>query len=148
MKITQTISVTREEYTMVKGTYADMLGMFLSKIGRTDDGKYTELMSSMFGNQIKIDVDTKTKMGKFAFLFHITDTIELDVTLELTSEALSKILGLGFTVFELAMPLAVAGYEMSNATDKINAVKAAHADLNQMAAAGTNKVTYERTLKD
>ena len=148
MKITQTVSVTREEYTMLKGTYADMLGMFLSKIGRADDGKYTELMTSMFGNQIKIDIDTKTNVGKFAFLFHITDTIELDVTLELSSEALSKILGLGFTVFELAMPLAVAGYEMSQATDKIKAVKDAHNELNKMASTGTNKVTYERNLKD
>lgn len=147
MKITQTVSVTREEYTMLKGTYADMLGMFLSKIGKENDSTYTKTMASMFGNQIKIDIDSKTKMGQFAFMFHITDTIELDVTLDITSEALSKILGLGFTVFELALPLAVAGYEVSKAKDKINAVKAAHNDLNLMASEGTNKVTYERTVK-
>ena len=147
MKITQTISVTREEYTMLKGTYADMLGMFLSKIGKENDSTYTKSMAALFGNQIKIDIDSKTKMGQFAFMFHITDTIELDVTFDITSEALSKILGLGFTVFELALPLAVAGYEVSKAKDKINAVKAAHNDLNQMASEGTNKVTYERTVK-
>lgn len=145
MKITQTLSVTREEYTMLKGTYADMLGMFLSKIGHKDDGTYGELMAKAFGKDIKVDISSKTKMGKFAYLFHLTDSIELDINLEIETAALSKITGLGFTVFELAMPLLVAGYEMTQATDKIRAIKEAHAELNSMAASGESKVNVEQS---
>ncbi len=144
MKITQTVTVTREEYTMIKGTYADLLGMFLSKIGRTDDGKYQDLMKKFFGTEIKMDINVNSTIGKYAFMFHLTDSIELDLTLELSTAALERILKLGFAVADLAMPVAVATYEMANATDKIHAIKSANSELNELAATGTCEFKVER----
>lgn len=144
MKITQTVSVTREEYTMIKGTYLDLLGMFLSKIDHADDGKYQDLVKKLFGTEIQMDVKINSTIGKYAFMFHLTDSIELDLTLELSTAALERILKLGFSVADLAMPVAVATYEMANATDKIQAIKSANSELNEMAATGTCEFKVER----
>lgn len=148
MKLTQTVTVTREELTMIKGSYADLLGMFLSKIGRSDDGKYQELMHTFFGHEVKVDVKTKSKLGKFAYALHFTDTIEVDMTLELTTAALERIIKLGFAVADLAMPVAVAMYEMAHASDKIKAIKEANGELNKLASVGKNEFSIERKAKD
>ena len=148
MKLTQTVTVTREEYTMLKGTFADVLGMFLSKVNRNNDGTYDELMRKYFGKEITMDVKTKSLLGKFAFAFHLKDSIEIDVELEITPKALEQVIKLGFAVAELGMPVAVAAYEMAHAHEKIQAIKLANSELNELASDGKCELTVERNAKD
>ncbi len=146
MKIVQTITVTRDELTAAKGTYADALGMFIKKAG-APDAIYNKSMKSIFGHDVNIDVNAKSTIGAFKYKFHMTDMIELDVTIEIEQEAFIKIMALSFNIFELALPVLSAVYEMGNAKEKIQNIKRLNAELNDMASVGSCETNFERTVK-
>lgn len=146
MKITQTINVTRDELTAAKGTYADALGMFIKKAGAPDE-IYNNSMKTIFGHDVKIDVNARSVIGAFKYKFHMTDEVELDVTIEVKKEAFIKIMSLSYNIFELALPVLAAAYEMGSAKEKIQNIKRINAELNNMAGVGHVVVDCERLVK-
>lgn len=146
MKLTQTVSVTREELGAVKGTFADAMGMFIKKSG-APESLYNKSMNELFGFDVKFDVTTASKMGAFKYKMHMTDTIELDITLDIEKAAFLKIMDLSFNVFELILPILSATYEISQSKAKLGKIKQLNDELDAMAAIGNADACVTRTAK-
>jgi len=124
MKLSITLSTTRNEYKMITSAIHDVTGM--ASALSNNDPKVDALRKKLTGTLHLIPtatVNAKSKFAAMAYALKLTDTIDIEFNLEVNPDCLALQLKLAMEILEFVAPMVSAGVTMSKNLDGVKRIR-------------------------